>query len=155
MDTEKNMKTSDKGIKFIINEEGGIRLKAYRCQAGVWTIGVGHTGKDVKEGMEITEEKAIELLKLDLRRFEDTVNKNIKVTLKQYEFDALTSLAFNIGTNAFVNSTVVKRINAGAETKEIEEAWKMWRKGGGKVLPILVRRREREIKMYNSENSII
>ena len=155
MDTEKNMKTSDKGIKFIINEEGGIRLKAYRCQAGVWTIGVGHTGKDVKEGMEITEEKAIELLKLDLRRFENVVNKSIKYPIEQHKFDALVSLAFNIGCAAFSNSTVVKKINMGAKMCEVEEAWKMWRKGGGKVLPILVRRREREIKMYNSENSII
>lgn len=145
------MKTSDKGIKFIINEEGGIRLKAYRCQAGILTIGVGHTGKDVKEGMEITEEKAIELLKLDLRRFEDVVNKNINVTLKQHEFDALISLAFNIGCAAFSNSTVVKKINTGAKMCEVEEVWKMWRKGGGKVLPILVRRREREVKMYKGE----
>lgn len=145
------MKTSDKGIKFIINEEGGIRLKAYKCQAGILTIGVGHTGKDVKEGMEITEEKAIDLLKLDLRRFEDTVNKSINVTLKQHEFDALISLAFNIGASAFSKSTLVKRINAGSDMKDVEEAWKMWRKGGGKVLPILVRRREREVKMYKGE----
>ena len=101
--------------------------------------------------MEITEEKAIELLKLDLRRFEDVVNKNINVTLKQHEFDALISLAFNIGCAAFSNSTVVKKINTGAKMCEVEEAWKMWRKGGGKVLPILVRRREREVKMYKGE----
>lgn len=145
------MQTSDKGIKFIINEEGGIRLKAYKCQAGILTIGVGHTGKDVKEGMEITEEKAIDLLKLDLRRFEDTVNESINVTLKQHEFDALISLAFNIGASAFSKSTLVKRINAGSDMKDVEEAWKMWRKGGGKVLPILVRRREREVKMYKGE----
>ena len=145
------MKTSDKGIKFIIKEEGGIKLKAYKCQAGVLTIGVGHTGKDVKEGMEITKEKAIELLKSDLRRFENTVNKSIKVTLKQHEFDALISLAFNIGASAFSKSTLVKRINAGSDMKDVEEAWKMWRKGGGKVLPILVRRREREVKMYKGE----
>lgn len=145
------MQTSDKGIEFLIKEEGGIRLKAYKCQAGILTIGVGHTGKDVKEGMEITEEKAIELLKLDLRRFEDVVNKNINVTLKQHEFDALISLAFNIGCTAFSNSTVVKKINTGAKMCEVEEAWKMWRKGGGKVLPILVRRREREVKMYKGE----
>jgi len=145
------MKTSDKGIKFIINEEGGIRLKAYKCQAAIWTIGVGHTGKDVKEGMEITKEKAIELLKSDLRRFENTVNKSIKVTLKQHEFDALVSLAFNIGASAFTKSTLVKKINTGADITNIEEAWKSWRMGGGKVLPILVRRREREVKMYKGE----
>lgn len=153
MDTGKNMKTSDKGIKFIINEEGGIKTKAYKCQAGVLTIGIGHTGKDVKEGMEITKEKAIELLKSDLRRFEETINKSIEVTLKQHEFDSLVSLAFNIGTNAFSNSTLVKKINARANAEEIEREWKKWRKAGGKVLPVLVRRREREIKMYNNKDN--
>ena len=145
------MKISDKGLEFLIKEEGGIKLKAYKCQAGVLTIGVGHTGKDVKEGMEITKEKAIELLKGDLRRFENVVNKSIKYPIEQHKFDALVSLAFNIGVNAFSNSTVVKKINMGAKMCEVEEAWKMWRKGGGKVLPILVRRREREIKMYKGE----
>lgn len=141
------MKISDKGIEFLIKEEGEV-LTAYKCQAGVWTIGVGHTGKDVKPNMTITKEKARELLKADLKRFEDVVNKSIKVTLEQHQFDALVSLAFNIGTNAFANSTVVKRINAGADMKDIEEAWKMWRMGGGKVLPVLVARRGREIKLY-------
>lgn len=145
------MKISDKGIEFLIKEEGGIKLKAYKCQAGIWTIGVGHTGKDVKEGKEITKEKAIELLKGDLRRFENVVNKSIKYPIEQHKFDALLSLAFNIGCAAFSNSTVVKKINMGAKMCEVEEAWKMWRKGGGKVLPILVRRREREVKMYKGE----
>lgn len=145
------MNISNKGIEFLIKEEGGIKLKAYKCQAGVLTIGVGHTGKDVKEEMEITKEKAIELLKSDLRRFEEAVNKSIKITLKQHEFDALVSLAFNIGCAAFSNSTVVKKINMGAKMCEVEEAWKMWRKGGGKVLPVLVARRGREIKLYRGE----
>lgn len=144
------MITSDKGIEFIINEEGE-KLTAYICPAGVLTIGVGHTGKDVVPGMKITKEKSRELLKLDLRRFEDAVNKSIKVTLKQHQFDALVSLAFNIGASAFSKSTLVKKINSGADIKEIETEWKKWRKGGGKVLPILVRRREREIKMYKGE----
>lgn len=142
------MKISEKGIEFLIKEEGGIKLKAYKCQAGILTIGVGHTGKDVVSGMEISKEEAIELLKSDLKRFEDVVNKSIKYPIEQNQFDALVSLAFNIGTNAFANSTVVKRINGGADMKDIEEAWKMWRKGGGKVLPILVARRGREINLY-------
>lgn len=145
------MNISNKGIEFLIKEEGGIKLKAYKCQAGVLTIGVGHTGKDVKEEMEITKEKAIELLKSDLRRFEEAVNKSIKITLKQHEFDALISLAFNIGASAFTKSTLVKKINTGADITNIEEAWKMWRKGGGKVLPVLVARRGREIKLYRGE----
>ena len=141
------MKISDKGIEFLIKEEGEV-LTAYKCQAGVWTIGVGHTGDEVAPELKITKEKSRELLKIDLKRFEDVVNKSIKYPIEQYQFDALVSLAFNIGVNAFANSTVVKRINAGADMKDIEEAWKMWRMGGGRVLPVLVARRGREIKLY-------
>lgn len=141
------MKISDKGIEFLIKEEGEV-LTAYKCQAGVWTIGVGHTGDEVVPGLKITKEKSRELLKRDLRRFESVVTRSIKIPLEQYQFDALVSLAFNIGTNAFANSTVVKRINAGADIKDIEEAWKMWKMGGGKVLPVLVARRDREINLY-------
>lgn len=141
------MKISEKGIEFIIREEGEV-LTSYRCQAGVWTIGVGHTGKDVTPGMRISKEKSRELLKDDLKRFEDAVDKSIKYPIEQHQFDALVSLAFNIGVNAFANSTVVKRINAGADMKDVEEAWKMWRMGGGKVLLVLVARRGREINLY-------
>lgn len=141
------MKISDKGIEFLIKEEGEV-LTAYKCQAGVWTIGVGHTGDEVMPGLKITKKKSRELLKIDLKRFEDVVNKSIKYPIEQYQFDALVSLAFNIGVNAFANSTVVKRINAGADMKDVEEAWKMWRMGGGKILPVLVARRGREINLY-------
>ncbi|WP_286033745.1 lysozyme [Fusobacterium necrogenes] len=141
------MKISDKGIEFLIKEEGEV-LTAYKCQAGVWTIGVGHTGDEVMPGLKITKEKSRELLKIDLKRFEDVVNKSVKYPIEQYQFDALVSLAFNIGVNAFANSTVVKKINAGADMKDVEEAWKMWRMGGGKVLPVLVARRGREINLY-------
>lgn len=141
------MKISDKGIEFLIKEEGEV-LTAYKCQAGVWTIGVGHTGDEVMPGLKITKEKSRELLKIDLKRFEDVVNKSIKYPIEQYQFDALVSLAFNIGVNAFANSTVVKKINAGADMKDVEEAWKMWRMGGGKILPVLVARRGREINLY-------
>lgn len=141
------MKISEKGIEFIKKEEGEV-LHSYKCQAGVWTIGVGHTGKDVKPGMVITKEQSSELLKQDLKRFEDAVNKSIKVDITQPQFDALVSLAFNIGTNAFSNSTLVKKINANAPLKEIEAEFRKWRRGGGKVLPVLVARREREIKLY-------
>lgn len=141
------MKISDKGIEFLIKEEGEV-LTAYKCQAGVWTIGVGHTGDEVMPGLKITKEKSRELLKIDLKRFEDVVNKSVKYPIEQYQFDALVSLAFNIGVNAFANSTVVKRINAGADMKDVEEAWKMWRMGGGKILPVLVARRGREINLY-------
>lgn len=140
------MHISDKGINFVIKEEG-LRLTAYRCQAGVWTIGVGHTG-NVKSGMKITKEYAFELLKHDLKRFENVVNKNTKVQLKQHEFDALVSLTFNIGCNAFKNSTLLKKINTKADPKEIEQQFLRWKYGGGKILPGLLVRRKREFKMF-------
>lgn len=139
------MKISEKGINFLIQEEGE-RLKAYKCAAGVWTIGVGHTGPDVREGMVITKEKSRELLKLDLSRFEKAIDTYIKVPLEQYQFDALVSLAFNIGVGNFSKSTLVKKINANAPIEEIEFQFKQWRLAGGK--PILLPRREREAKLY-------
>ena len=141
------MKISDKGIEFIIREEGE-KLQAYKCPAGVWTIGVGHTGKDVVPGMKITKDKSRELLKSDLRRFENAVNKTIKIELEQCQFDALVSFAFNVGVNAFVNSTLAKKINAKAPISEIEAEFRKWKKGGGKVLPVLIARRGREINLY-------
>ena len=139
------MKMSERGIKFLIQEEGE-RLKAYKCAAGVWTIGVGHTGPDVKEGMIITKEKSRELLKADLNRFEKAVNTYIKVPLEQHQFDALVSLAFNIGVGNFSKSTLVKKINANATIEEIEFQFKQWKLAGGK--PILLPRRKREAGLY-------
>lgn len=141
------MKISEKGIEFIIKEEGE-RLTAYKCPAGVLTIGVGHTGKDVKEGMKITKEQSREFLKQDLKRFETCINANVSRKLKQQEFDALVSFAFNVGCEAFRLSTLRKKINSYAPATEIAAEFRKWRKGGGKVLPVLIARREREIKLF-------
>ncbi len=146
------MKISDKGIEFIKREEGEV-LTSYRCSAGVWTIGVGHTGKDVTSNMRITKQKSDELLKSDLRRFENCINENVRVELKQREFDALVSLAFNIGCNAFKNSTLLRKINEKATFEEIEKSWKMWRMSNGKINNILVKRRERELEQYKQEET--
>lgn len=144
------MKISEKGIEFIIKEEGEI-LTAYICPAGVLTVGVGHTGKDVKAGMKITKEQSRELLKSDLVRFENSVNRSVKVNLTQNQFDALVSFAFNVGTGAFETSTLLKKINTSASIGEIEEQFRRWNRGGGKILPVLKVRREREIKLYKGE----
>lgn len=143
------MKTSDKGIEFIIKEEGEV-LTAYRCQAGVWTIGVGHTG-GVTPDMKITKEQSRELLKADLCRFEKVVNETIKHQLLQHQFDALVSFAFNVGTQAFKNSTLAKKINANAPWSEIRAEFLRWNKAKGKVLAGLTSRRKREAKLYYGE----
>ena len=144
------MKISEKGINFIINEEGE-KLKAYICPAGVLTIGVGHTGKDVVPGMIITKERSRELLKNDLKHFENAVETFVKIPLKQHEYDSLISFAFNVGAGAFKKSTLLKKINALAPMIEIEAEFRKWVRGGGKVLPVLQKRREREIKFFKGE----
>ena len=143
------MKISEKGINFIIKEEGEV-LTAYKCAAGVWTIGVGHT-KNVTSKMKITKEKSQELLKADLQYFENAINTYIKVELEQCQFDALMSLAFNIGTGNFSRSTLVKKINSSAPIEEIEIEFKKWKYGGGKILTGLKNRREREVRLYKGE----
>lgn len=143
------MKTSDKGIEFIIKEEGEV-LHAYRCQAGVWTIGVGHTG-GVTPDMKITKEQSRELLKADLCRFEKVVNETIKHQLLQHQFDALVSFSFNVGTEAFRKSTLAKKINSNAPYNEIREQFLRWNKAGGRVLAGLTSRRKREAKLYYGE----
>ena len=137
------MHISDKGIEFIIREEGE-RLTAYKCPAGVWTVGVGHTA-GVKQGDTITKEQAHELLKCDLKGFEDVLNKNIQVQLKQHEFDALMSFIFNIGAGAFKKSTLLKKLN---NNEDITGEFEKWKYGGGRVLPVLVARRKRELILF-------
>lgn len=141
------MHISDKGIEFIIREEGE-RLTAYKCPAGVLTIGVGHTGKDVKEGMKITKEQSSDLLKHDLKRFETCINTNVSRVLKQHEFDALLSFAFNVGCEAFKKSTLLRKINNKSSIEDIEKEFNKWMYGGGRVLPVLVGRRKREMKLF-------
>lgn len=143
------MKISDKGIEFLIKEEGEV-LHAYRCAAGVWTIGVGHTG-GVTPNMKITKEQSRQLLKSDLCRFEKAVNETIKHPLLQYQFDALVSFAFNVGAPAFKGSTLAKKINANAPWSEIRAEFLRWNKAGGKVLTGLTSRRKREAKLYYGE----
>lgn len=144
------MKISEKGINFIINEEGE-KLEAYICPAGILTIGVGHTGKDVIPGMVITKERSRELLRNDLKHFENTVRTFVEVPLKQYEYDSLVSFTFNIGAEAFRKSTLLKKINSSAPIIEIETEFRKWIRGGGKVLPVLQKRREREIRFFKGE----
>lgn len=94
-------KLSQRGRDFIINEEG-MRLTSYKDSSGVWTIGIGHTGnvngKPIGPNMTITKEKALELFDNDIQRFEDYVNKVVKVPVSQNMFDAMVSYSFNVGS---------------------------------------------------------
>lgn len=147
---------SEKGIAMLIALEGE-KLTAYQDVAGIWTIGVGHTGlvdgKPISRGMKITQAQSRGLLKADLRAFEHTVNHIIKVRLTQAQFDALVIFAFNIGQAAFANSSAVHRINLGEPVERVVERIAVWNKitvnGKKTVSKGLVNRRNAEIALYS------
>lgn len=144
------MHVSPSGVDLICNFEG-LRLKAYDDGVGVWTIGYGTTkypnGIRVKKGDTCTLEQAKAYMQNDLKAFEQTVNSAIKVPLNQNQFDALVSLAYNIGTSGFKNSTLVKKLNAG-DIRGAAAQFDVWNKGGGKVMQGLVNRRAVERKLF-------
>jgi lysozyme len=139
------------GKAFLHNEEG-LRLTAYKDQIGKWTIAFGNTymldGSPVKEGDKLTMAQANELFAAKIKDYEAAVNKGVKVALTQNQFNALTSFCYNVGTSAFSNSTLLKKVNAKSPAEEIEIQFNLWKKGGGKVLPVLVARRKREFALF-------
>lgn len=138
------MKISKKGIELIKKWEG-CRLKAYYCPAGVLTIGYGHTGKDVKWGMVITESKAESLLVKDLEKFEKKVNKyNDVYNFNQNQFDALVSFAYNIGS-------IDQLTNNGKRSIEvISKKIPQYCNANGKRLSGLYNRRIDEQRLFNA-----
>lgn len=140
------MRTSDEGIALIKFYEG-LRLKTYLCSAGVLTIGYGHTGPDVRAGMTISEQEADDLLRKDLKRFEDGVESLVKVDLAEDEFSALVAFAFNVGLGNLKSSTLLRLLNNGDYSGAAAQFGR-WAKAGGKTLPGLVKRRESESRMF-------
>lgn len=141
------MKTSEK-IKSMIKQWEGCRLTAYRCPAGVWTIGYGHT-KGVKAGMKITQAEADAMFEEEIEVFEKQVRPLLAgVTLTQNQYDAIVSLAYNIGVGALGRSTLLKKVKANPNDPSIKWAFNKWIRGGGKVLPGLVNRRKKEAEHY-------
>lgn len=140
--------TSSAGIDLICSFEG-LELKAYDDGVGVWTIGYGTTvinGVKVKKGDTCTLEQAKKYMASDLKKFEAAVNK-VTVALNQNQFDALVSLTYNIGANAFANSTLLKKLNAG-DYKGAASQFDVWNKAGGKVMRGLTNRRAIERKLF-------
>lgn len=143
------MKTSPKGIA-LIKEFEGLRLKAYKCPGGVWTIGYGHTA-GVKSGMVITEAQAEEYLKADLIAFERYLN-GLGLALNQNQFDALVSFIYNVGTGNFSSSTLLRKVRANPQDNSIVDEFLRWVYSKGRVLPGLQRRRLAEMKLYFSND---
>lgn len=138
----------------LIKEFEKLRLEAYLCPAGVWTIGWGHT-KGVRQGMRITEEEAEQLLTGDMQDAIDEV-KRLGVELTDNQYNALVSFVFNIGTTKYRNSTLRKMVLANPENPKIADEMKKWKYATNpktkkkEVLPGLVRRREKEAELYFS-----
>lgn len=114
---------------------------------GTLTIGIGHTGADVKPGMVITEAQARELLDRDLDEFELAVSRAVKVPLSANQFDALVSFAFNVGVGNFRSSTLLKKLNKGDYASVPGELMK-WTKSKGKEMAGLVNRRSAEAGLW-------
>ena len=147
-----SMLVSNKGVDLICEFEGK-RLVAYDDGVGVWTIGFGTikypNGVRVKKGDTCTIEQAKEYMRHDLIEFEHTVNSSVKVPLNQNQFDSLVSLAYNIGSNAFKSSTLVKKLNAG-DYQGAADQFNAWVNAGGKRMQGLVNRRDREKLLFLS-----
>jgi lysozyme len=132
----------------LIKEFESLELKAYYCPAGVLTIGYGHTGADVYEGLAISQSQAVQLLTEDMDLFTTHTLRVVKVPLLQNQLDALISFTFNTGITALSTSTLLRKLNAG-DTQSAAMEFERWVKGdGGVVLPGLVRRRKAEKCMF-------
>jgi GH24 family phage-related lysozyme (muramidase) len=160
--------TSDAMVKHLKQFEA-LRLKAYKPTKNekYYTIGYGHYGKDVKPNMTITEQQAEELFRNDLKRFENAVNKHVKVDITQNQFDALVSFTYNVGESALAKSTLLKKLNAGdyqgasEEFKKYDKQTKRDKKGKpikdakGKniveTLAGLTKRRKYESDLFKSD----
>ncbi len=143
------MKISQNG-RALVKYFEGLKCQAYRDAVGKLTIGYGSTGPHVTEGLNITEEYAEELLRHDLLRFESGVLYRVKVPLDQDEFDALVSFTFNVGLQAFQESTLLRKLNA-ADYAGAAQEFRRWDKAGKRVLPGLTKRRQAESLLFQSQ----
>ena len=144
------MKISQAGLGLIKRFEG-CELEAYQDAVGIWTIGYGHTGPDVHEGLKITQAQADAILAKDVERFASGVAANVRVALTQSEFDALVSFAFNVGLTAFRTSTLLKLLNDNSDRSVVATQFLRWNKAGDKVLEGLTKRRNAEKELFLSK----
>lgn len=139
-------------LKDLVREFEGCKLKAYKCPAGIWTIGYGNTqyenGKAVKEGEVITLERAEQLLEVILIKFVQQVGELVKSKINQNQKDALTDFAYNCGVGNLRSSTLLKKVNADPNDKTIRTEFEKWTRANGKVLNGLVKRRNAEANLY-------
>lgn len=149
------MKCNEEGLNLIRKFEG-LRLKAYRCPAGILSVGYGHTGKDVQPNSVITEETAEVLLRQDVENAERSVYRLVYVPLNQNQFSALTSFVFNLGEGKLRGSRTISLLNArrpgGRNYLDFADAMLQWDKatvnGEKVVLAGLTKRRQAEKALF-------
>jgi lysozyme len=146
------MQISKKGLDLIRSFEGYLRKLpdgsciAYRCPAGVWTLGWGCT-EGVKEGMRWTKAEAEEALRREIAKHEAAVARLVTVDINQNQRDALISFSYNVGSSALSKSTLLKKLNRGDYAGAQAEFMK-WNKAGGKQLRGLSIRRAKEAALF-------
>ena len=150
MKRKDNLTTCSNECVDLIKHFEGVKLKSYQDSVGVWTIGYGST-LGIKEGVEISEQEAEDLLIHDISRFESGVSDLINVPLYQHEYDALVSFSFNLGSGALQRSTMRSLINNRRYEGAAEEFGK-WVYAGGNILLGLQRRRDAERLMFLGED---
>lgn len=139
---------SVKGLRLVMESEG-CRLEAYKDVGGVWTIGFGHTGPMVREGITITREEAERLLKADLAECQSAIAKLVRVKLTQGQYDALVDFIFNLGSKAFATSTLLRKLNLKDFSGAADE-FARWNHVGTQVIEGLTIRRNRERDLFVS-----
>lgn len=144
--------------KTLIREFEALRLIAYRCSAGHWTIGWGHTSAAgpprVREGMRITRAEADAIFERDVADVAATLRPLIDTALTEHQFGALVSFAFNAGVGAFATSDLLEAIN-GRRLEDVPAELQRWNKetvnGRKRVSRGLVRRRAAEVALWRGE----
>jgi lysozyme len=145
------MKTTPRGAQAIRTDEG-LKLVAYKCPAGVWTIGYGHTSAagapTVHPGMKIANEEAMAIFVADVENVEAQIDRLLKVKLSPSQYDAVVRFVFNIGATKFAKSTMRRKINAG-KLDEVPAEFMRWVYADKKKLNGLVKRRASEAAMWD------
>lgn len=139
------MNVIDRAAEFVVKFEG-MKLKSYKCPAGVWTIGAGTT-KGVTPNMEITKEQAKEFVMRDLKVFYNSLNKLINYPLNENQTVALLDFVYNLGSGSLQRSTLRMKINRGELNSAANEFLK-WNKAGGRILRGLTIRRKAEMELF-------
>jgi lysozyme len=141
------MKCNEEGLSILKRYET-LKLVSYKCPAGIWTIGWGHTGPEVGPNQSITADHANMLLRKDVEKFEREVSSLLKRKVTENQFSALVVFVFNIGSDQFKDSTLLLKMNSHAPLDHCAEEFLRWNKCKGQTLRGLTNRRKEEKNLF-------